>query len=72
MIEEPDRNKAKDERMGGAPEPKILVQEIKRYNSNDKEDSFHVFLKSFLASRTRLYLGKAVNKKFSRLFGKTI
>jgi hypothetical protein len=61
LIEEPDRNKTKDEGMRGAPEPKILVQEIERYHSNDKEGSFHVFLKNFLASRTRLNLGKAAN-----------
>jgi hypothetical protein len=54
LIEEPDRNKTKDEGMGGTPEPKILVQEVERYDRNDKEDSFHVSLKSFLVSRTRL------------------
>ena len=71
MIEEPDRNKAKDEGMGGAPEPKILVQDIERYDCDDKEDSFHVSLKSFLVSRTRLNYGKPLTI-VRRLFGKTI
>ena len=58
MIEEPDRNKAKDERVSSAPKPKILVQEIERYDSNNKEGSFHVVLKSFLQVVQDLTYGK--------------
>jgi len=58
LIEEPDRNKAKDERVGGAPKPKILVQEIKHYDSNNKQGSFHVVLKSFLQVVRDLTYGK--------------
>ena len=43
MIEEPDRNKAKDERMSRAPEPKVLVQKVERNDRDDKKDSLHFF-----------------------------
>ena len=41
LIEKPDGNKAKDERMGRAPKPKVLVQEVERNNRNDQQCSFH-------------------------------
>jgi hypothetical protein len=44
--------------MGGAPEPKILMQEVERYDCDDKEASFHVSLKVFLQVARDLTHGK--------------
>jgi hypothetical protein len=41
MIEKANRNKAKDEWVGCAPEPEILVQDVERDNCEYQQYLFH-------------------------------
>jgi hypothetical protein len=41
MIEKANRNKAKDEWVGCAPEPEILVQDVEHHNCEYQQDLFH-------------------------------
>ena len=41
LIEETDGHEAKDHRMGRAPEPKILVQDVEHQECKNQKDSFH-------------------------------
>jgi hypothetical protein len=44
VIEQADRNKAEGEGICGAPEPEILMQDIKRAKHDDQQGSFHRFV----------------------------
>jgi hypothetical protein len=41
MIKKPNRDKAKDEWVGCAPEPEILVQDVEHDNCEYQQDLFH-------------------------------
>jgi hypothetical protein len=54
MIEKANRDKAKDEWVGRAPEPKILVQDVKHDNCEYQQDLFHdVSAKPFWQKQSR-------------------
>ena len=42
LVEKSDGNKTKDERVGRAPVPKILVQKVEQDGGNDEQYSFHL------------------------------
>jgi hypothetical protein len=73
MIEKANRDKAKDEWVGRAPEPKILVQDVKHDNCEYQQDLFHdVSAKPFWQkqSRTNRRLYQVNSSTLENCYGK--